>query len=361
MTVSSDGRPHLATIRTQDAVGTVLCHDITRIVPGESKGPVFRKGHVVTAGDIPVLLAVGKEHLYVYEPQPGLLHEDDAARRIAAAVMGGGLTLTEPREGRINAVAAVHGLLTVDVERLLAVNSLGEVSLATLHTLQEVKAGQAVAGTRVVPLLADERQVEAVERICAPAADHAEGADGPARPIVEVRPFQSAAVGLVTTGSEIYHGRIEDKFGPVLHKKFADLGSRVLGQTLTPDDGELTRDAIVDFIRRGADMVVVTGGMSVDPDDRTPASIRAAGGVVESYGAPTFPGAMFMLAHVGQVPVLGLPGCVMYHKASIFDLIVPRLLAGVNVGAADIAALGHGGYCAGCGECRYPVCPFGKN
>ena len=215
-----------------------------------------------------------------------------------------------------------------------------------------------MAGTRVIPLLADERQVEAVERICAPAADEPDGAP---RPVVAVRPFRCASVGLVTTGSEIYHGRIEDKFGPVLHKKFTDLGSRVMGQTLTPDDGDLTRDAILDFIRGGADMVVVTGGMSVDPDDRTPASIRAAGGVVECYGAPTFPGAMFMLAHVGEVPVLGLPGCVMYHKASIFDLIVPRLLAGVKVGAADIAALGHGGYCAGCGECRYPVCPFGKN
>lgn len=358
MTVSSEHRPQLATIRTEDAVGTVLCHDITRIVPGESKGPVFRKGHVVRPEDVPVLLAVGKEHLYVYEPQPGLVHEDDAARRIAAAVMGSGLALTDPKEGRINAVAAIHGLLTVDVERLLRINSLGEVSLATLHTMQEVKEGQAVAGTRVIPLLADERQVEAVERICAPAADEPDGAP---RPVVAVRPFRCASVGLVTTGSEIYHGRIEDKFGPVLHKKFTDLGSRVMGQTLTPDDGDLTRDAILDFIRGGADMVVVTGGMSVDPDDRTPASIRAAGGVVECYGAPTFPGAMFMLAHVGEVPVLGLPGCVMYHKASIFDLIVPRLLAGVKVGAADIAALGHGGYCAGCGECRYPVCPFGKS
>lgn len=344
----------LATIRVQDSVGSVLCHDITRIVPGESKGPVFRKGHVVTPEDVPVLLAVGKEHLYVYEPQPGLVHEDDAARRIAAVAMGPNLRLTDPKEGRINAVAAVHGLLTVDVERLLQINCLGEVSFATLHTMQEVAEGQAVAGTRVVPLLADETQLEAVERICAPAPD------GTARPIIEVKPFRCASVGLVTTGSEVYHGRIQDKFGPVLESKFAHMGSRILGQTLTPDDGDMTRDAILAFLERGADMVVVTGGMSVDPDDRTPASIRAAGGVVESYGAPTFPGAMFLLAHIGEVPVLGLPGCVMYHKASIFDLIVPRLLAGVPVGAADIAALGHGGYCAGCAECRYPVCPFGK-
>ena len=352
---ASGARARLATIRTEDAVGSVLCHDITRIVPGESKGPVFRKGHVITEEDVPILLAVGKENLYVYEPQPGLLHEDEAARRIAAVAMGANLRLTEPKEGRINAVATVHGLLRVDVERLLEVNSLGEVSFATLHTMQEVEEGRAVAGTRVVPLLADEKQVEAVERICASAPD------GSPRPLVEVLPFRSVNVGLVTTGSEVYYGRIQDKFGPVLDKKFSHLGSRIMGQTLTPDDGDMTRDAILAFINKGADMVVVTGGMSVDPDDRTPASIRAAGGVVESYGAPTFPGAMFMLAHVGEVPVLGLPGCVMYHKASIFDLIVPRLLAGVPVSAADIAALGHGGYCAGCAECRYPVCPFGKN
>jgi molybdopterin biosynthesis enzyme len=167
-------------------------------------------------------------------------------------------------------------------------------------------------------------------------------------------------VGLVTTGSEIYHGRIQDKFGPVLEKKFSRLGSRIMGQMFTSDDDSMTRDAILSFIRKGADMVVATGGMSVDPDDRTPASIRAAGGIVESYGAPTFPGAMFLLAHIGDVPVLGLPGCVMYHKASIFDLIVPRLLAGVSVSADDIAALGHGGFCASCVECRYPVCSFGK-
>ncbi len=341
-------RPQLRIIPVQEAVGSVLCHDITRIAPGEAKGPAFRKGHIVEEGDIPLLLSIGKEHLYVFEPQPGLLHEDDAARRITAAAMGANLRLTEPKEGRINALAACQGLVVVDVERLLAINNLGQVTFATIHTMQEVAEGQSVAGARVVPLLADEAQVEAVERLCA------------AGPIISVRPFQSFSIGLVTTGSEIYHGRIQDKFGPVLREKFGRLGSRILDQTLTSDDEAMTSGAIRDFIARGADMVVVTGGMSVDPDDRTPASIRAAGGVVESYGAPTFPGAMFLLAHIGNVPVLGLPGCVMYHKASIFDLIVPRILAGVPVTRADIAALGHGGYCASCPECRYPVCPFGK-
>jgi hypothetical protein len=344
----------MKTIPVHEAVGTVLCHDITRIVPGEFKGPVFRKGHVVTPEDIPILLQTGKENLYVYEPSPGLLHEDDAARRICAAAMGDNLTLSKPKEGRINALASCQGLLVVDVERLKAVNGLGEVSFATRHSMQEVAEGEAVAGTRVIPLIVGEALLEAVEDICRPEKD------GGFRPIVEVRPFRSLRVGLVTTGSEIYSGRIQDKFGPVLTQKFSRLGSSILGQTLTSDDEAMTRDAILDFIARGADMVAVTGGMSVDPDDRTPASIRAAGGVVERYGAPTFPGSMFLLAHIGDVPVLGLPGCVMYHQASIFDLIVPRLLAGIKTGAEDIAALGHGGYCTGCAECRYPDCAFGK-
>ena len=342
----------LKTIRVQDAVGSVLCHDITRIVPGESKGPVFRKGHIVTEADIPVLLEVGKEHLYVYESLPGFVHEDDAAQRIVDAAMGENLLFSSPKEGRINAMAACDGLLTVDVERLLKINGLEQISFATMHTMTAVRKGQAVAGTRVVPLMADERQLEAVEHICL--------VDGIRKPVVEVRPFRSFRVGIVTTGSEVFHGRIKDKFGPVLRDKFALLGSEVAGQIFTPDDEQQTADAIRSFISSGAQMVVVTGGMSVDPDDRTPSSIRAAGGVVESYGAPTFPGAMFLLAHIGSVPVLGLPGCVMYHKASIFDLVVPRILAGLEVTARDIAALGHGGFCAGCAECRYPICPFGK-
>lgn len=346
----SAARASLKTIRVQDAVGSVLCHDITRIVPGESKGPVFRKGHVIAEEDIPVLLEVGKEHLYVYEALPGFVHEDDAARRIVNAAMGDNLVFSAPKEGRINALADCDGLLVVDVERLLEVNSLEQISFATMHTMTPVRKGQAVAGTRVVPLMADERQLEAVERICR--------ADGVKKALVEIRPFRSFRVGIVTTGSEVFHGRIKDRFGPVLRGKFAEFGSDVIGQSFAPDDEEQTREAILSFISAGADMVVVTGGMSVDPDDRTPSSIRSAGGVVERYGAPTFPGAMFLLSHIGQTPVLGLPGCVMYHKASIFDLIVPRILAGLEVTARDIAALGHGGFCAGCAECRFPLLPL---
>ena len=323
----------MKTIHVKDAVGSVLCHDITRIVPGGDKGPVFRKGHIVREEDIQTLLEVGKEHLYVYEPQEGVLHENEAARRIAAATAGANITLSEPKEGRINYSASCMGLLRVDVPTLTRINLLGEITLATLHSMQQVRPGQNLAGTRVVPLLIEESKIVALEQLVS-------------RPVVEVLPLQKFKVGIVTTGSEVYTGRIKDAFGPVLRDKFARLECTVMDQVFT------------------SDMVVVTGGMSVDPDDKTPASIRAAGAQVVSYGAPVYPGAMFLLGYVpterGRVPVLGLPGCVMYYKASIFELVVPRLLAGLEVTAEDIAGMGHGGFCSGCGECRYPICPFGK-
>lgn len=333
----------------EQAVGMILGHDVTRIVPGEAKGPAFRKGHVIRAEDVPAFLDIGKRHVYVIELAPGILHEDDAARRLARAAAGGGLTLTEPVEGRINLVAAHDGLLKIDIAALHRINALEEITLATLHTNHQVRAGQPVAGTRVVPLSIPEPQIVAAEALCREAA-----------PVIEIKPFQALGVGMVTTGSEVFHGRIQDRFGPVVRKKFEQLGSRITRQILVSDDTAATAGAIRTLISEGAGMVVVTGGMSVDPDDRTPAAIRAAGAEVVTYGAPVFPGAMFMLGYIDTVPVLGLPGCVMYHRASIFDLVVPRLVAGERLGREDITTLGHGGFCQGCDGCRYPICGFGS-
>jgi hypothetical protein len=332
----------------EQAVGKVLCHDMTRIVPGECKGPAFRKGHIVREEDIPALLEIGKEHIYVLSLEPGQLHEDEAAVRIAEAAAGPGITLSAPVEGRVNFIAG-PGLLTVNVQALNRINAIEEIALATLHTGQQITDSRPVAGTRVVPLVVDEKKIQQVENICAQSG-----------PVVQVKPFARLRVGVVTTGSEVYHGRIEDKFGPVVRRKFERLGSTVMGQSLTSDDPGMTRDAIEAFIAQGAEMVVVTGGMSVDPDDQTPASIRATGAEVVTYGSPTFPGVMFMLAYKGDIPIVGLPGCVMYYRASIFDLVVPRLLAGERLTRKDITELGHGGFCAGCETCRYPICPFGK-
>lgn len=337
-------------IPVEQSQGMVLCHDITRIVPGESKGPAFRKGHVIQAEDIPVLLRLGKEHIYVWDLAEGLVHEDDAADRIARAIAGEGLTLTQPCEGRINLLADRQGLLKIDVDTLRRLNSIEEVTIATIHADQTVTAGQMVAGTRVVPLVVAKDRLESVESITAETG-----------PILSVVPFRPLKVGVVTTGGEVFHGRIKDKFGPVLRRKFGDLGCTVMRQVIVPDDQDMQVRAIQQLLAEGAEMIAVTGGMSVDPDDLSPTSIRAAGGNVVTYGSPTFPGAMFMLAYIGDIPVVGLPGCVMYHKASIFDLTVPRLVAGEKLSRADIVELGHGGLCLMCPECRYPLCGFGKS
>ena len=332
-----------------DAVGMVLGHDITRIVPGEFKGPAFKKGQVITAADIPRLLEIGKEHVFAFDLADGNVHEDDAALRIARAAAGPGLTLTEPVEGKVNLVASQAGLLKVRAAPLCRLNAIEDVMFATLHNNRPVNSQTPVAGTRVIPLTVGEETVAAAEAVC--------GSDFP---LIEVRPFISCKVGVVTTGSEVYHGRIADRFGPVLHGKFAELGSTVIRQVFVSDDVDMTANAICSLRDEGAQLIAVTGGMSVDPDDQTPAGIRAAGGNVVTYGAPVLPGAMFMLAYLGDVPVVGLPGCVMYYRTSIFDLTVPRLLTGERLTRADIITMGHGGFCSACDPCRYPACAFGK-
>lgn len=343
-----DKKTGMRTVPVDAAVGMVLCHDLTEIIPGEFKGPSFKKGHVIREEDVRHLLRMGKEHVYVLNPENGLVHENDAAFRIASAAAGEGLELSEPSEGRINMKAAYDGLLKIDVPRLDQINSIQDLVLATVHTNQEVSSGRPVAGTRIVPLVIEEESVYRVEEICSRS------------PLIRVMPFQTLKVGMVTTGSEVYKGRIKDEFGPVVRSKLESLGCSVSRQVRVSDDIAMTVSAIENLVGEGADMIVVTGGMSVDPDDLSPSAIRAAGGEVVCYGSPTFPGAMFMLAYKNGVPIVGLPGCVMYYKASIFDLVVPRLVAGDEVTQRDIVRLGHGGFCNGCSPCRYPLCPFGK-
>lgn len=335
-------------VPVQEAVGSVLCHDITAIVPGQSKGRAFKKGHVVREEDVPRLLDLGKAHLFVWESRPDAVHEDEAATRLARAVAGEGLALSEPVEGKVQLRATGRGLLLVDAPALERLNGIDEICVATLHGHQVVEAGRLVAGCRVVPLAIDAAKLARAEAVSAAA------------PIVRVKPLRSLRVGIVTTGGEVYAGRVADEFGPVLREKLEGLGSRVTRQILVPDDLARIAGAIREHLAEGAEMILATGGMSVDPDDLTPAAIRAAGGHVELYGAPVLPGSMFMLARIGGVPVLGLPGCVMYHRTTIVDLVLPRILAGEEVRRADVVRLGHGGLCLECHPCRFPDCAFGK-
>ncbi len=337
-------------IKVQDSVGTILIHDMTQIIPGVAKGPRFRKGHLVREEDIPVLLSMGKEHIFVWDQTPGLIHENEAAERLAHAVSDSGLIFDEPKEGKVTLSAAYDGLLYVSEDGILALNTLEYICLATLHNHRPVKKGDKVAGTRVVPLMIDEKLIIEAERITQTFSN----------PILEVRPLKPLKVGIVTTGSEVYHGRIQDKFGPVLRSKVEGWGSVVLGHTFASDDVPLIQSCIREHLNQGAEMILVSGGMSVDPDDVTPTAIKEMGAELITYGAPVFPGAMFLLAYIGDVPIMGLPGCVMYAKTTAFDLFAPRLLTGERLSRLDIVKLGHGGLCLDCPICTYPLCSLGK-
>ncbi len=335
----------MKTISVHESVGTVLAHDLTQIIPGVFKGSRFAKGYLVKPEDIPVLLSMGKEHLYVMELKDDDVHEDDASWRIALAAGGENIELNKKGEGKVELTAACDGLLKINSNKLTDLIEQDEIMFASIHQNQMVLKSQAVAGTRVIPLYVKKGMIEKAEQI---------------QDIISVVPLKSAKVGLVTTGSEIYYGRIKDAFGDVLRKKFASLGSDVIKQVFADDDEEMIAASIQGLIEEGADLIAVTGGMSVDPDDRTPAGIRRSGANIITYGAPVLPGAMFLLGYIGEIPIVGLPGCVMYHKISIFDLIVPRILAGEKITRRDIKALAQGGMCQGCEICSYPNCGFGK-
>ena len=337
-------------IDTRDAVGHVLCHDITQIIPGVTKDAAFRKGHIVREEDIPVLLSVGKEHLYVWEQQEGMVHENDGAEALRALCQGENMHPTPVKEGKIELIADCDGVLLVDRAKLRAVNAIGELMIASRHGNFPVSRGDKIAGTRVIPLVIAQEKLDR-------AREAAEGG-----PIFHVRPFRHKRVGLVVTGSEVYYGRIEDKFTPVLEAKMAEYGAEIIGREVSNDDAEMTTAAIFRLLEAGAEMVLCTGGMSVDPDDRTPLAIRNTGAEIVTYGAPVLPGAMFLLSYWGErrIPIIGLPGCVMYARRTVFDLVLPRLMADVPVRRADLDGLGEGGLCLNCPTCTFPNCGFGK-
>ena len=336
-------------IDTRDAAGHVLCHDLTQIIPGTFKGPRFRKGHIVAPEDIPILLSMGKEHLYVWEKTPGMLHEDEAAERLRLLCQNEHMHPTPVKEGKIELIADCDGLFRVDVDRLNAVNDVEELMIATRHTDTAVRKGDKLAGTRVIPLVIQEEIVRTAEERAGKA------------PLLSLIPWKLRTCGLITTGSEVAKGLIQDAFTPVIVDKLAAYGITVTEHCLPGDDRAAITAAALDYHAKGVDLVLCTGGMSVDPDDRTPGAIKDTGAEIVSYGAPVLPGAMFLLGYFSDgVPILGLPGCVMYAKATIFDLLLPRIAAGVRISRSEIKSMGHGGLCLGCAECRYPVCPFGK-
>lgn len=321
----------LKVIPVEEAVGLPLAHDITEIVPGKHKGPAFRRGHLIRQEDVEKLLDVGKANIYVMELENDELHEEDAARRLAKAAAGDNLELTDPSEGRINLVAKLPGLLKVDADLLCRMNSLGDLMLATLPTNWYVKKGTVVAGTRTIPVVVKEELIQRAEALCKE------------KPIVTLLPVPPKRVHLVVTGSEVFTGRIKDGFEPVVSRKVGEMGSSVESVKIAPDDPDVIAGHIKDAKRAGADVILVSGGMSVDPDDKTPEGIRRSGAKVETHGFPVLPGSMFLMAYIDQTPVMGLSGCVLHDPFTAFDVLLPRLLAGERITRADIMAMGHGG------------------
>lgn len=338
------------TIPVEEAVGMVLPHDITEIVKDEFKGRAFKKGHIIRVEDIDHLKRLGKEHIYVLELGPNEIHENEAAEKMADALIGSGVTRSnEPVEGKITILADQDGLLKINVEALYRFNLLGEVMCSTLQTNTPVKKGEIIAGTRLIPLLSSRALVEEAVTV---ARAHA--------PVISVKPLRQARAGLIITGNEVFHGRIQDRFEAVLRAKLTAMGSEVIKVVFAPDDINLISAAIHDCLSDGADLLVTSGGMSVDPDDVTRQGIKAAGATDAVYGTPVLPGAMFLSGHIGDVPILGLPACGMFHKITVFDLILPRVLTGETIGREEFARMGHGGFCRNCKKCQYPVCNFGK-
>ncbi len=335
-------------IATTQAEGHILCHDITQIIRGETKDARFRKGHVVTAEDIPLLLSLGKEHLYVWEKQPGMLHEDEGAQLLWSLLKNQHICPSGPKEGKIDAYAEVDGLLKLDSARLKLINQAGEMMIAARHGNTPIKAGDKLAGTRIIPLLIAQ---EKLDKVLAQVGSE---------PLLRILPYQLKKIGVITTGSEVFLGRIQDTFTPVVEEKLHEYGAEMVFHQTFDDNDQKISIAIRQMVEQGAEMVICTGGMSVDPDDRTPLAIKNSGAEIISYGSPVLPGAMFLLSYLQGVPVLGLPGCVMYAGRTIFDLVLPRLLAKDPITAAELSALGEGGLCLNCPVCTFPNCGFGK-
>ena len=336
-------------IRIEDSVGCILSHDVTKIVPGEFKGRLFKKGHVIREEDIPKLLDIGKEHIYVWEPKKGQLNENDAAIRVKDLVLGQGCYISEEiKEGKIDFFANTQGIVKINKDLLLKLNLLGEIIVSTIHNNTPVKKGEKIGATRVIPLIIDEKKILEAEKIIK-------------EKIISVEEIKPKKAVLITTGNEVYKGRIKDAFLPVMKEKLEYYGSEIVKQIILPDNKEMITENILKAIEEDkVDMIICTGGMSVDPDDVTPSAIKDCNGEIVTYGAPVLPGAMFLLAYYKNIPILGVPSCAMYSKRTIFDLVLPRILADEKLSFEDIARFGNGGMCLNCEICSFPHCSFGK-
>ena len=334
-------------VPVEQAVGMPLCHDITAMRDG-FKGAAFRRGHIIEAADVEKLKDLGKRTVFIWEENAGELHEEDCALRMAAMAPVAGAHYTGPSEGKVLLMADIEGMLRVDTELLRQVNGIGDITISTLPDHYPVKPGMRLASMRIVPLVTQERQIIKAETLCRE------------RPLLRLLPYGPRRAGVIVTGSEVYTGRIQDKFEPVVRRKTAAYPGEILGVTLCDDDVDMIVDAARSFLERGADFLIFTGGMSVDPDDVTPSAVRRLGARVVSHGVPAQPGNMTLVAYLGDIPALGVPGAAISLPTTVFDVLLPAIYAGKEITKDDLIRLGDGGLCQLCAACHYPNCTFGR-
>lgn len=334
-------------VKVQDAIGMTLCHDITAMVDG-FKGAAFKRGHVITQEDIPKLLDIGKQHVFIWEENAGEIHEEDAARRLSQMTTVNGAHYGSISEGKVQLFADQDGMFRVDKALLAAVNRIGDITITTLPDHYPVKAGDRLASMRIVPLVTEERQIAEAEALCAD------------KQLYDLRPFKPLKVGIIITGSEIYHGRIKDKFERVARAKLAHYPAEILGVHVCDDELDMIVGAGRALLAEGTELLIFSGGMSVDPDDLTPSAIREMGAEIISYGVPSQPGNMTLVAYLDQAALLGVPGAAISRPTTMFDVLLPQIFCGDPLTKDDLIRLGEGGLCQMCDNCHFPNCTFGR-
>ncbi len=334
-------------IPVQDAVGMELCHDITEMKDG-FKGAAFQRGHVIRPEDISRMLDIGKQTVFIWEENAGEIHEDDCARRLAAMAPVAAAHYSGPSEGKVLLFADQRGLFRVNTQLQKKLNSIGDITISTLPDHYPVEAGARLASMRIVPLVTQEQQILDAEAMCAEET------------LLELLPYQPRKLGVIITGSEIYHGRIHDKFESVVRSKMERYPCQILGITICDDDLEMIAAAAKAHLEKGADFLIFTGGMSVDPDDLTPTAIRQLGADIVTHGVPAQPGNMTLVAYLGEVPILGIPGAAISLPTTIFDVLLPQIFAGQKITKEELIQLGDGGLCQMCKACHWPNCSFGR-
>jgi len=334
-------------INVQDAIGMELCHDITEMNDG-FKGVAFKRGHIIREEDIDHMLRIGKQHIFVWEENAGEIHEDDCARRMAAMAPVEGAHYTEPAEGKVLLFADQRGMFRVNTQLLKKIDSIGDITICTLPDHYPVEVGARLASMRIVPLVTKEEQIIEAEQLCAK------------EPLLRLLPYQHKKIGVIITGSEVYHGRIKDKFEPVVRAKMKQYPSEIVGITICDDDLDMIVGAAKQHLENGADFLIFTGGMSVDPDDLTPTAVRQLGADIITHGVPSQPGNMTLVAYLGEVPILGVPGAAIKLPTTIFDVLLPQVFAGEKITKEELINLADGGLCQMCKVCHWPNCTFGR-